>query len=112
MGTGFPSNSKITGIQTITGIVTFTGTTTAVIPIGTQVTIKHAAKDQTFILKEQSNRKLDSDKVLKKIPLSQNIFVSSKFSIVPPIKVGYRRSGRPDKPMSSPRRCRFTGPFT
>ena len=78
VGTGFPSNSKITGIDIITGIVSFTGTTTAIIPIGTQVTIKHAAKDQTFILKEQSNRKLDSDKVLKKIPLSQNLFVSSK----------------------------------
>ena len=58
--------------------MTFTGTTTSEISIGSQITIKHATEDQSFIFKSHENRKLQSDKILRRIPLSQNLSVSSK----------------------------------
>ena len=92
VGTGIPSNSTITDIDTNTGLVTFTGTTTSVISIGSQITIKHATEDQSFIFKSHENRKLQSDKILRRIPLSQNLSVSSKHE-TPTNDIGILRDG-------------------
>ena len=92
IGTGLPTNSTITNIDTNTGLVTFTGTTTAVISIGAQITIKHATEDHTFIFKPHADRKLQSDKILRRIPLSQNLSVSSKHE-TPINDIGILRDG-------------------
>ncbi|MEC8552476.1 MAG: hypothetical protein VXY93_18430, partial [Pseudomonadota bacterium] len=92
IGTGLPTNSTITNIDTNTGLVTFTGTTTAVISIGAQITIKHATEDHTFIFKSHENRKLQSDKILRRIPLSQNLYTSSK-NEAPINDIGILRDG-------------------
>ena len=72
--------------------MTFTGTTTSVISIGSQITIKHATEDQSFIFKSHENRKLQSDKILRRIPLSQNLSVSSKHE-TPTNDIGILRDG-------------------
>ena len=64
-------------------MVTFTGTTTSVISIGSQITIKHATEE---------NRKLQSDKILRRIPLSQNLSISSKHE-APINDIGILRDG-------------------
>ena len=92
IGTGIPSNSTITSIDTNTGLVTFTGTTTSVIAIRSQITIKHAIEDHTFIYKPHADRKLQPDKILRKIPLSQNLSVSSNNDI-PINDIGILRDG-------------------
>ena len=92
VGTGLPSNSTITSFDTNTGLVSFTGTTTSVIKIGSRITIKHATEDHTFIFKPHANRNLQSDKILRKIPLSQNLSVSSN-DISPINDIGILRDG-------------------
>ncbi len=92
LGTGIPSNATITDFDTNTGLVTFTGSTTSVISIGSQITIKHATEDHTFILQSHADRKLQSDRVLRRIPLSQNLFISSKHE-TPTNDIGILRDG-------------------
>ena len=92
LGTGIPTNSTITSIDTNTGLVTFTGTTTSVISIGARLTIKHTTEDQTFVLKSHANRKLQSDKILRRIPLTQNLSVSSNHE-TPINDIGILRDG-------------------
>ena len=46
---------------------------TVQVGIGTTTTVDHE-----FVLQKHANRKLEADKILRKIPLSQNLFVSSK----------------------------------
>ena len=92
LGTGIPTNATITDFDTNTGLVTFTGSTTSVISIGSQITIKHATEDHTFILQPHADRKLQSDKILRRIPLSQNLSSSSK-NETPINDIGILRDG-------------------
>ena len=62
--------SKIALYQSLSQIGT---ASTVQVGIGTTTTIDHE-----FILQNQANRKLETDKILRKIPLFQNLFVSSK----------------------------------
>ena len=55
--------------------------------IGTTTTVDHS-----FILQKHANRKLQSDKILRRIPLSQNLFVSSKHE-TPVNDIGILRDG-------------------
>ena len=55
--------------------------------IGTTTTIDHK-----FVLQKHANRKLQTDKILRKIPLSQNLFVSSKHE-TPVNDIGILRDG-------------------
>ena len=55
--------------------------------IGTTTTIDHK-----FVLQKHANRKLQTDKILRKIPLSQNLFVSSKHD-TPVNDIGILRDG-------------------
>ena len=89
---GIPTNSTITFIDTNTGLVSFTGTTTSVISIGARLTIKHTTEDQTFVLKTHANRKLQSDNILRRIPLTQNLSVSSNHE-TPINDIGILRDG-------------------
>ena len=64
------SISKIALYQSLSQIGT---ASTVQVGIGTTTTIDHE-----LILQNQANRKLETDKILRKIPLFQNLFVSSK----------------------------------
>ena len=70
--------TTITAIDTQTNILTFQGTTIAGIGTGSIITVVPANDTHRFILKRHATRKLEVDKILRKIPLSQNLFVASK----------------------------------
>ena len=65
--------------------------------IGTASTVQigigtTSTQDHTFIFKTHENRKLQSDKILRKIPLSQNLSISSKHE-TPINDIGILRDG-------------------
>ena len=60
---------------------------TTQVGIGTTTTVDHS-----FILQKHANRKLQSDKNFRRIPLSQNLFVSSKHE-TPVNDIGILRDG-------------------
>ena len=78
------SISKIALYQSANQIGT---ASTIQVGIGTTTTVDHS-----FILQRHANRKLQSDKILRRIPLSQNLFVSSKHE-TPVNDIGILRDG-------------------
>ena len=80
-------NQNITKLALYESLSQVGGASTAQIGIGTTTSIDH-----NFILQTQGNKKLYVDKILRRIPLSQNLFVSSKHE-TPVNDIGILRDG-------------------
>jgi len=80
-------NQNITKVALYESLSQVGTASTVQIGIGTTGSLDH-----NFTLKTQANKKLTSDKILRKIPLSQNLFVSSKHES-PVNDIGILRDG-------------------
>tara|TARA_B100000282_G_scaffold217114_1_gene160853 strand:- start:27 stop:12854 length:12828 start_codon:yes stop_codon:yes gene_type:complete len=80
-----PANASISKIALYQSANQIGTASTVQVGIGTSI-------GHSFVLQEQSNKKLEPDKILRRIPLSQNLFVSSKHE-VPVNDIGILRDG-------------------